>query len=257
MSLTRVLEEIKQYQVYADEDVDSGPSETMSGRRGRKMQAQESIKRLKRDYGKDLMASSLFILISGANRDAFTSTAIENFGCFAADPEGFYRELADSVAPVLYENKMPSSSMFDVLGRHLEDKALEMDIVGYPQLLFRQQYLQNITSKESFVSLVKTAINEQVGGEVAGIHAVRAIVDSAIARSHSARVTPIVMGTKDDQLVVELFHSLKRLTPNVFLVVAGKAPRFIKNLSGALVIKEATPQSVEETLTTIKNSVRK
>lgn len=257
MSLQTVLEEIKKLKPFAEEDVDAGPVDTLSGRRGRKHQAQERLKVLRREYITDLMKSSVFIVASGVGRDEFAKIATENFGFFSADPEEFYRDLASRISPSLYSGKESVSNIFDVLGRYLEDKAMELGIIGYPQLIFKQQYRKAINSAAEFQELVKQAVNEQLGTEIVGIQAVNSLVDKAIAKGHSDKITPIVLATGDEQLALDLVKDLERLTSRVFLTVTGKASKGLKAVEGVLTLKEATPETVEQTLTTIKKSLKK
>jgi len=257
MSLATILEEIKKLKPLSEEDVDQGPMSTMSGRRARKRQAIESLKDFKESYIEELTRSAVFILVTGTNRDAFTSTSAEQFGCLAANPDDFYVDLANRVSPILYQNKESVSSLFDVVGRYLEDKAQEMHVIGYPQLLFKQEYQGTIKNKEDFVKLIKRAINGQVGGELAGLHAVRSLADTAIANGHSAKVTPIILNTSDEMLVAELVPALERLTRSVFVVVCGKASKAVKSIEGTLIVKDGTKELVEQTLTLIRNSVKK
>lgn len=256
MSLEKVLREIKTVKPVAEANLENVPTQTLAGHRGRKMQAQDTLKRLREEYIRELIRGSLFILVAGSAKDAFTSTAKEAFGCFSADSDSFYRELADRIAPVLYEGKESVANLFDVLSRHLEDKANEMNITEYPQIIFKQQYNRFITNKEEFIGLVKQAINEQVGGELVGIHTIHSLVDEAINKEHSAKVTPIVLNTSDDKLALDLVTALKRLTPHVFLVVAGKANKQLKNVNGVVLVKDGDKETVEEALTAIKDSLK-
>lgn len=257
MSLVTVLDEIKKVKPVAEEVIDSGAMETLNARRGRQRRAVERMKELKETYTTDLMNSAVFILVTGSAREEFSKTASEAFGCFSADPEGFYLDLASRVHPTLYEGKQSVSNIFDVLGRHLEDKAGEMNILGYPQLIFKQQYARTIKTKQEFLELVKQAINEQVGGELVGVHVVRSLVDQAINLEHSAKITPIVLGTSDDKLAIQLVGALERLTPKVFLVAAGKSSKQVKTVTDAILVKEVTSDSVQQALAKIRNSIRK
>jgi hypothetical protein len=257
MSLAKVLEEINSIRPILEEDTDSGPAETLSGRRGRQRQAVEQMKRLKELYVQNLLRSSVFILVTGASRQEFTDTASQKFGCFSADPEGFYRDLASRIPNSLYVGKESAASLFDIVGRHLEDKAGELGVIGYPQLIFKASYSRAINSQEDFVGLLKTAINEQVGGEFVGLHTVRSLADSAIETGHSAPVTPIVLGTDDTKLAMDLVQALDRLTPRVFLVVAGKASKKLMSADGAVVLKNVNEETVEQALTEIRSKLKK
>lgn len=260
MSLTKVLEQIKVLTPVAMEDLETGAIETLNARRGRKRNAEEQLKSLRQEYFQDLLRSTVFILTIGSEREAFEKAAAgsyDNFGCFSSNPESFYRDLASRIPASVYSGKESVSSMFDILGRHLEDKAMELGVLGYPMLRFKQEYRQTIKCQEDFVQLIKTAINEQVGGEMAGLHAVRSITDSAIKLAHTKTNTPIIMSTNDEKLVRDLSDALERITPRVFVVVAGEASDTVSSIEGALLVKEVTAKTVAQTLKTIKNQLKK
>lgn len=256
MSLQKVLEEIKKLQPFADENTDTGEAATLNARRGRKNQAIEQLKVLKRDYTKELLKSALFIVSTGQNREDFAKVASEDFGCFVADPDEFYKDLAGRVPEVLYLGKEGVSNLFDVLGRHLEDKMMELDINEYNQLIFKAVYQKSIDSKESFTSVVKEAINNQIGSEIAGIQAIKTLVGAAIEKNHSAAITPIILSTADEKFALSLVKDLQRLTPRIFLTVSGKSSKVLKSVDGAMLIKEATKETVEQTLTAIRKEIK-
>lgn len=256
MSLSKTLEEIKVLKPIADEDISSGPRETYGGREGRKRNAVSRLKDLKEQYINELRLSSVFILVSGSEKENFAQLAKNEFKCFTADPEGFYKDLANRLPPELYAQKTPPSNLFDIMGRHLEDKATEMQIVGYPQLIFHSKYQRACNGKEDFVNLIKEAINDQVGSEITGLHVVRSLADEAIAANHGARLTPIVLTTNDEKLALDLKSTLGRIGSRAFLVAAGKGAKTVKSTEGAFTVKEATNESVENVLTNIRKLIR-
>lgn len=257
MSLTQVLDEIKTLKQFAEEDVQSGPMETLNARRGRKNQAIERLKLLKREYSKDLLRSAVFIVAAGAGRNEFATLAVEKFGCFSTDPDTFYADLAGRVPPTLYLGREGVSNIFDVLGRHLEDKMGELDINEYNQLLFKANYSGTLNSQDQYKTLVTRAVNAQIGAEIAGIQAVASLVDEAIKREHAEKITPILLTTGDNQLAMELMKDLERLTPRVFLTVTGKSSKAMKSVDGVLLMSEANEESVQQTLTEIRNNLKK
>lgn len=257
MSLSKVLEEIKRVQPHAEEDVTTGPPETLAGRRGRKAQAIETLKRLKREYSNSLRETAAYILVVGDKRDAFASIATENYKCFSNDPESFFTDLVNRVPAALYINKDGESNMFDIVGRHLEDKALELDLVGYPQLIFRHEYQRHLTSKEDFLALIKLAVTEQVGGELVGIQAAKELTDAAIKRDHGAKLTPILLPTGDDKFALTVARDLERLSNRVFIVSVGKSSKAIKAADGVIFVKDPTNENVENALKTISASLKR
>lgn len=257
MSLQKTLDEIKKVLPYAEEDTDSGAIETLAGRRARKTRAIDDLKRFKRQYKESLLRSAVFILVTGSEAKEFEGIAKEQFRCLSSPVESFYQDLANRVHPTLWLGKDTNANVFDVIGRHLEDMAHELDITGYPMLQFKAHYNRMANTMEEFVNIIRTAINEQVGGEMVGIYAVNKLVDEAIKNSHSATVTPIVMTAFDGKLALDLVPALERLSPRVFLVLAGKGSKELKAKKDLLAIKAATPENVEATLKTIKSSLKK
>jgi hypothetical protein len=257
MSLSSILEEIKKLKPLAEEDVSSGPSNTLNGRRGRKNQAVESLKRLKRDYKKEMTKSSVFIISTGSGREEFTKIATENFGWFSADADLFYADLANRIPPVLYLNKESVSNIFDVIGRHLEDKMVELDINEYNQLIFKSGLAKVVKSKEDFTALVKFAINNQIGAEIAGVQAIESLIDSAIEKNHKDSIMPIILTIEDDKFALELLKDLKRITKKVFILTTGESSDTIKSVEGAILLKEANKNSVGIALKSMSKSLKK
>jgi hypothetical protein len=256
MALAEILKEIQTVKPFAEESLEGAPIETLGARRGRKFQSLERLRQLKTQYSRELGRSALFIVVTGSAREEFTSIA-NSLGLFSSNPEDIYMDLAKRVSPELYLGKETMVHLFDVLGRYLEDKAMELDIIGYPMLRFDEKYRSVIRNTEDFVTTIKRAINDQIGAEIAGINAVRSVVDTAISRSHDAKTTSIVLPTQDSVLVNELMRDLGRLTPKVFLVVAGKSTKAMRGIEGALSVKEPSKESVTEILKEIKNSIKK
>lgn len=258
MSLETTIKEIQSLKPFAEENTDTGPVETLNGRRGRKAQAIERIKILRRSYTNELLRSAIFIIVAGKGRDDFEKVATgEKFNLFSADPEAFYKDLAGRVHPTLYQGKASPSNLFDVLGRHLEDKMNELEVNEYNQVVFREKYIQEIASPEEFAQLVKVAVNEQIGSEIVGIQAASSITDKAIEIGHSAKLTPIVLNTGDHVLALRLLEDLQRLTTRVFLVNVGSAPKNLKGVQEAINVKDASEDNVKSTFDTILQSIKK
>jgi hypothetical protein len=255
MSILEKMNEIKKLRPLADEDVDSGPVQTLSARRGRKAQAKERLKSLTDEYSKELLNSALFIVVSGENREDFITEG-SKFGCFSVDSEEFYKDLASRIPASLYLGKSTVSNVFDILGRHLEDKMSELGVVGYPQLLFKQEYAQQLNSKDEFTNLVKRAINDQLGSEIVGLQSIRSLVPTFISTDYAEKNTPIILSTGDDKLALSLLKDLKRLTSKVFLVTVGEASDKLKN-ENSIQLKEANNKSINQAMKLIKNSIKK
>lgn len=257
MSLQKIVEDIKNTQKIANDDLSSAPIETLSGRRGRKNQAIEKLKQLKREYKNNLLKSSAFILVVGPNNKEYANLTESDFGLFQADPEAFYKDLAKRVPKVLYTNKVDVHNVFDVLGRHLEDKMSELDINEYNQLLYKSTGARVIKTEDDLKESVKRAVNDQIGAEIVGIQAVESILDRAIEKGHSDKITPIVMAVSDDKLVAELKKDLPRLTKKIFMVYAGEVPEGSGLKADIIQVSDNNKKSVEKSLSIIKKSLKK
>ncbi|CAK9253109.1 unnamed protein product [Sphagnum jensenii] len=230
----------------------------MAGRRGRKARAIEQIKTLKRDYRQKLLQSATFIVTTGSEKDVAASLATEKFECFSANPNAFYENLADRIPEALWKGKESMVNLFDVIGRHLYDMAVDLDLNEYDQLIFKQEHYVSIKTKADLVTLLKKAINSQVGAEIVGIQAVTSIVDKAIERSHAKIATPIVLATDDEALAIDLETSLRRLKPRgVFLVVAGKGTKNLRAVPGVISVKEPTEETMKQALNQISGAIKK
>lgn len=254
MSLGIVLKKIKELEQFANEDVESGPVETLNARRGRKTQAVETIKQLQQEYASDLRQTAAFIVVTGDKSQEFSSMATENFKCFSFDPNYFYLDLVNRLPQSLYVGKETVSNLFEILGRHLEDKMLEFQIVrGYPQLVFKQEYTVAINSKQEFVDLVKRALVEQIGGEIVGIQAVHELTKEAIKLEHTSKFTPILLPTTDEKFALTLRQDLARISNKVFIISAGKT----SEVEDTLEVKELNSDNVKKVLKTISNQLKK
>jgi len=256
MLLTKIIEEIKKVQPLAEENVDAGPFETMNARRGRKLQAIESLNRLRTAYTTELRRTAAFIVVLGDQRDAFTKLAVDGFKCYEADPDAYFSHLVDRVPQTVYLRESLANA-FDVLGRYIEDSAHELDIVGYPQLIFRQEYQRTVKSREDFIGVVRQAVVEQIGGEIVGIQAARSLTPTAIQKENSAKFTPILLPTGDERFGLTVARDLERISTRVFLVVAGKTNADLSKLEDAIFVTEPSKEDVKKALKTISSQLKK
>jgi len=257
MTLNELLKEISKFKAIASQDPEVGPVETSAARMGRYRNAVEQVEMLTKEYTRELLRKACFILVTGSEKEEFANLASEKFECLTSEADALYVELVSKIDQTLFSGKQNVSELLEVTSRVLEDKATEIGISVYPMLQFKQQYEKQINTREDFLSVLKTAINEQVGGEIVGIDAASRLTETAIARNFLAPVAPIVLTTNDLDLFIKLSSDLERLTPRVFNVVAGKAPKLAKEVFGVLVTKDASEENVQKTLKTIQSNLKK
>lgn len=257
MSLKSILEEINKAQKIISEDLSSCPLETLNGKRGKQRQAKEQLKILKRDYLKELRNTALFILVNGSDKELFCKTASESIPCFVENPKTFYIDLAKRIPRELYQNKTAVSNLFDILGRHLEDKMNELDIFEYNQLLFKSEYHMAIKDVNDFVRLIQRAVNEQIGTEIVGIQALYSVLDETIKNQHVGAITPILLPISDQNLIYSLLADIPMIGSKVCLINAGKSSKNLQSVKGSFNIKDVNAETVKEALSSIKNLIKK
>jgi hypothetical protein len=270
MSLSNILKEIDTNRPNAEMEVTMATPSTYGSRVGVKKAATEAIKRLKVQYRKELMESTVFIIVSGPESEEFTKLASnEAFECFSSDPEEFFKDLTSRISPTLF-GRENVRNLFNIAGNILEDKANELDILSYNGLSFNEKYNRSVKDAQDFVPLIRSAINDQVGPEIVGINAIYSIVDKAINKNHSAEVTPLILNTSDEKFALELYKNLPELVIKgalsverhaakkklkAFLVVAGKASKPLSTTPGAVLVKSVTEESVGKALAAIRSKI--
>src|ERR1700722_7375499 len=163
MSLKTILDEMATHKPNAELDVLMGSPDTYGARVGVQRAARESLKQLKLQYSKELMRTTVFIVVMGNSRDTFTQLATnETFGFFASDPEDFFKDLGSRIDPTLF-GREGTRNLFNLVSNILEDKMMELDIASFPMMQFNDKYNSASNRAEDLVPLVRNAIVDQVG----------------------------------------------------------------------------------------------
>jgi hypothetical protein len=264
MSLSTILEKMNQTRPTAEMDVTMGNPQTYNGRVGLKRASVETMKRLRLEYRNKVMETVLFIVVTGPGRDKFTEVATsDSFGCFASDPDSFFKDLTSRIDPKLF-GRESAKHLFSIAENVLMDKAQEIDIASTYSLRFSDKYNTGLPTAEEFTPLIRNAISDQIGSEIVGINAVHSIVDAAINKGYSQDVTPIVLSTSDEKFALDLQKNLKKrmlenqiksgISDKVFLVVAGKSPKTLQG-TDHISLKNVTEETVADALAKIKDKI--
>jgi hypothetical protein len=254
LNLSQIVEEIKKTKPFVEENLETGNQDTLNTRRGRQARAIETMKELKENYTQTIRRGTVFIVIAGEDKNEFTKIALTKSNAFTADPEDFYKDLLKEIHPSMYRSG--PNNIFDILGRILEDKMLSLNVLEYPQPRFKESYSRGLNSEADVLQLIKDIVNDQVGGEIAGVNAIQQIVPAAIEKGYKSNVTPLILNTNDEKLALRLIPALNQITPYVFLVVAGKSTDAF-NLKGSLAVAEVNEKSVKATMKTIEGMVKR
>lgn len=265
MSLNTILNKIETYRPTATTEIDMSNPGTYQSRVGVKRAAKEAIERLEKEYEDELRNSTVFIVVTGKERDTFTQVASgKEFGCFSVDPDSLFKDLTDTIDKSLF-GREGVRYLFNIASNALQDKARDLGIRSYNMLQFSDKYNSGVKTPEEFIPILRRAVVDQVGSEIVGLDAIKKIVTPAINNKHGASVTVVVLNTADENFAVELQSNLKKhrdrtgegrgLTDKVFLVGAGKTSQALHQ-AGALLVKKVTEETVGEALTTLRNKVQ-
>lgn len=253
-SIQDVMEEINKTKAIAEMDPGTNV-QTRRVRMGKIKQAKSKLEELYMEYRKEVRNNSIFIVASGTEAQGFADSAKKDFDCFTLQADSFYENLLDQVPDKLYLNKPASRNMFEHLSARLEDRAREIDIIGYNGIYFEGKYKRNLKTKEDALQITKEAINKKVGAEIVGLDAIERISIESVNKGFQGTTVPIVLYTNDEKLTQDLLKDLKRLTKNVFFVKSGDIKE--KSLTALAIndINKATKENVKETLLKIKSNI--
>ena len=255
-NLESIVKTIQETKKVAEKKFHEAPASAQTAVRGQIQRAKLDLEQLYRDYRKALQNRVIFILVTGSQTDKFVQMAENDFECFSVDAESFYSNILDQV-PTRYFNQTSSPALFEYFAAKFEDRALDIEIVGYPPLLFEQKYKKQLKGRDDVHELMKRAFNEKVGGEVVGLDAIDRVAEKAVNSEFSGKMCPIILHTKDPQLVRELEKDIKRaVTSNVFVVTTGaKVDKLVKDVALSNV-KSINKSAVEKALLKVRESVK-
>lgn len=254
-SIEEVVKEINKKKAMALLEPGDNPM-NYSTKVGKIKRAKVDLEDLYLKYRSEVQLRSLFMIVTGKQAKKFADLASKEFFCYQLDSNGFYEGLIKDVGARLYTNQPASPSLFDILGKTLEDRAREIGVLGYPALIFESKYKKVLSGKEDLLTLLKRAFNEKVGIEMLGLDAIERAATLAINDEDEEKQVlskfPIIMVTEDESIVKDLAQGLGFVSNNVFIIGAGsvKDEKVKQNCSHTL--KQITNKTVENSLVKIK-----
>jgi hypothetical protein len=251
--LKTILKDYQTQKKIANIDLSDVPPQAYSGRLGKVKRAKENIAALEEDYLGAVRNNCLFILATGEKTDDFAQIAEEEYGCFTLGSDDFYNELISDLSDRLYVNKTLTPAIFDIVGRKIEEMALELGIQSYPFLAFEQKYKKNTANKKELMEVVRQAINDKIGAEMVGLYSTFVVAKKALDEEFDAKVIPIVLKVEEAQ-VQELAQSLNRMFGNIFMIDLGIEDESLKNKAFQK-IDSINKTNIKKTLVSIKKSM--
>jgi len=241
-SFDALLKEIEKNKEIASMSLDNPDPRTYTTKLGHVKRAKENLKELFLQYRKEVSNRAVFILTKGANSDSFVNIATgDDFGCFSVNAEALYEEIASKISSRYYEDQPSSPALFDLLMSSFNDICDEIGIIGYPAVLFDAKYKRRLKTKDDLVNLIKDAFNDKVGSDLVGLYAIDKVARKALEKGYDGKTIPIIITTKDKELVNDLDKTLKNLTKSVFKISTSK---------------EQTQETVEESLLKIRENLK-
>jgi hypothetical protein len=226
-TLNKIVDDIKKNKALAEEQIDENSDpRTVKSRIGRKNSAKEKLRLLYRDYKKTLINKMAMLLVTGSKAEEFCEIAQADGNMFLASADNVYEDLSSRIPESIIKRGMKSAAIIDIIGRHLEDKANELDIASYPALVYKTKYEKKIEDQKDLLALVKTLINNEVGSELVGLDVLEQVTMQAVNDMFNGKVLPVVVLLKDDTIVDDVAEGLKKIgTVSVVLAGAGTTPK--------------------------------
>jgi hypothetical protein len=95
-----------------------------------------------------------------------------------------------------------------------------------------------------------------MGSQIVGLDAIDVVARRAMDEGCSSKIVPIMLYSKDQDLIENLSRGLKEITPNVFVISAGTVKNTQLDKKSLVKIKSTTKKSVENSLQTIKKNLK-
>lgn len=255
MSLKKIVEELDRTIPVAEEELGLAPPQTAANLVGRKNRAKERVEELKVEYRNEMLKNTTFIVVYGKASETLPQALTEEVGFFSANPMYFYEDLASRIPQELWLNRRSLSGTFSVLQDFMEEKLIELNIQECNQLRFTSEYDLEVKNLPDMVSLVKKAINRQIGSEIVGLQSIYGVLDMAI-KAKNTEVANIILPTQDLDLACDLFHNLPRLGGKVLFVSDQKIDTGVKYVDNVIQMKDTTKKSIDATVKEIKKAIK-
>ena len=250
-SLKEIMEDIHKNKAIATEAA-SVDVNVRRMQQGSQAQAKEKLKDLYMQYRKAVMLNSLFMVVVGSNAKKFAEESKASFSTYSYDADELFLSIADQIPEQLYKGKLASRALFDHIMARFEERAMQIDIIGYTPILFKQEFKRTLKDKAELIAMMREAFAKTVGNEVVGLDVIEKTATVAVNEGFEGKVVPIVLHTDSVEFAKGLSKDLNRLSPHVIIIKAGKTS---ENILTDLTIKAVNEKSLKELFLKIKEQV--
>ena len=240
MNLKDILKEIEDTKTVANQDLSQVDPRARTYKTGQVNSAKTKLEQLYINYKNVMLDNAIFILVTGAESGSFAKIAKSEFKCFEQDGKLFYKDIVKELNPQLYRGKNMSSSVFDVIGNVVEDKMIELDVIGYNAITFSSKYARTVNSESEMVELVQQTVNDTIGSEVIGLDVLERISKLGVNSGYKSKLVPIVLHSEDESFIDGISSNLSNLNGRVVKIAAGDVKLKLDTLVSLKKISEDT-----------------
>lgn len=229
--ITEIIQQIREQQSLLKKEIIPDPR-TMATQLGNLKRAEDTINHLFIDLRSEVQKNLVLILATGKNSSQFASIAEESFACLSFKAESVYERLAQNIHES-FLGKPASPSIVDIAMGNMSDLSHEIGILGYNMPMFKSTDAVQLNTQKDVQKLIQNIFVRDVGAELVALMAVHDAAKKIVDTDFEGKRVPVILHTKDKELVEAIAKDSTRLTNKIFLV----------NCS-----KEQTAETVEEKL---------
>ena len=250
--LKEIIEKIIETKRIAETDVPLEPVQTYQHRKANKAQAVYNLDSLMVDYRNEVLKSSILMLVTGEDKNAFAKIASEEYACIAFEAEQVFADIANKIDPHNYLGKKANIYLIEMIEEELKTIAFKAGIQSMPELKCEAKHDRNFNSKKDFVDYIQEIVLEYIGAELLVVIAISYASEIAINELRPSSILPVMLTSNDFAFLEEIKNNGQSFTKNIFTISCGKVK---KNTNCGIRLKEATSEEVEKCLLEIKKQL--
>ena len=160
---------------------------------------------------KTLINKMAMLLVTGSKAEEFCEIAQAEGNMFLALADNLYEDISSRIPEPVIKRGMKTAAIIDILGRHLEDKAAELDIASYPAIVYKSKYDKKVENSKDMLELTKILVNSELGSERVGYDVLEQVSRQAVNDMFDGKILPVVVLLKDDSIVNDVIEGLKKI----------------------------------------------
>lgn len=166
-----------------------------------------------RDYKHGFRSSLSIVLLVGSTAKEL-GEAIENkaAGSLVYNGNGLFDEIMDSLPVEAKNGRMSPKHVIDLVGSHFEEIARDIDVMAYPQFVYKHKNGATIATEADTYELVKRVMIENLGSKVMLEFNVATAAQKSLDAGFSGKKIPLFLYTSDVSVANEYSKDYKTIT---------------------------------------------